>query len=203
MKRLIIGVFVALLATATVTAAAVATPSPAKKVWICHFTGKKYVATLVAKAALKAHSAAHHGDIVTGVPQKKTTARQFCSAQVVLTPTRGGQLFESALSSTAANLSGSLNLRLRPGQGDLCFLLTVNGPTGSTVTVNSVTLERGTSTSISLDLTKVAKTTGTSPVTMSACMPLARTVVTQVLRASSDFIVTVNTSSGILTGKLS
>jgi hypothetical protein len=200
-KRLVIGSVVALLATAMVTAAAAANPISPKKTWICHFTGKKYVAVYVNKATLKAHSLSHHGDIVTGVPQAKATAIRFCSAQVVLTPVKGGQRLESALSSTAPSLMGTLNLRLRLGQGDLCFQLTINAAQGTSVMVNSVTLARGT-TSISLDLAKVTRTSGTVPVAMSACMPLSRDVVKQLLKNASDFTVTVSTSQGTLTGKL-
>jgi hypothetical protein len=203
MKRLVIGTLVALLAAATVAAAATAKTSPTKKTWICHFTGKKYVPNYVDKAALKAHSLAHHGDIVTALPQTKVAAIRFCSAQVVLTPVKGGQRLESALSSTAPSLMGSLNLRLRLGQGNLCFQLTVNAAQGTSITVNSVTLVRGTTTSISLDLAKVTKTSGTAPVAMGACMPLSRTLVKQVLQNASSVTVTVNTSQGVLTGKLS
>jgi hypothetical protein len=203
MKRLVIGMLVALLAAAMLTAAATAITSPTKKTWICHFTGKKYVAVFVGKASLKAHSLAHHGDIVTGVPQTKSTAVRFCSAQVVLTPVRGGRQLQAALSSTAPGLMGTLNLRMRPGQGDLCFQLALNAAQGTSVTVNSVTLARGATTSISLNLANVAKTSGTAPLAMSACMPLSRAVVKQVLQNASDFTVTVNTSQGTLTGKLS
>jgi hypothetical protein len=203
MKRLVIGMLVAALAAAMVTAVATAKTSPMKKTWICHFTGKKYVAVFVGKASLKAHSLAHHADIVTGVPQARSAAVRFCSAQVVLTPIKGGRRLQAALSSTAPSLIGTLNLRLRPGQGDLCFQLTVNAAQGTIVTVNSVTLARGATTSISLDLAKAAKPSGTAPVAMSACMPLSRALVKQVLRNASDFMVTVNTSQGTLTGNLS
>jgi hypothetical protein len=203
MKRLVIGVLVAALAAPMVTAVATAKTSPTKKTWICHFTGKKYVAVFVSKASLKAHSLAHHADIVSGVPQTRSSAVRFCAAQVVLTPIKGGQQLRAALSSTAPSLLGTLNLRLRPGQGDLCFQLTINAAEGTIVTVNSVTLARGAGTPISLDLSKAARTSGTAPVAMSACMPLSRALVKQVLRNASDFTVTVNTSQGTLTGKLS
>ena len=201
MKRILIGLVVALLATATVAAGAVARPSPTKKTWICHFTGKRYVAVLVGKKALKAHSAAHHGDIVSGVPQTKTNAQRFCSTQQVLTPIKGGQQLEAALASTAPSLRGTLSLRLRTGQGDLCFQLMVGGAPGTSITVNSVTLASSAKT-VTLDLSKVSTIAGPSPVTLTACMPLSRETVKQLLKNAASFTVTVSTSLGTLTGKL-
>ena len=201
MKRILIGLIVALLATATVAASAAAQPSPTKKTWICHFTGKKYVAVLVGKKALKAHSTAHHGDIVTGVPQTKARAQRFCSTQQVLTPVKGGRRVEAALASTAPSLRGTLSLRLRLGQGDLCFQLLVSGAQGTSITVTAVTLAASAKT-ITLDLSRVSSTTGPSPVTLSACMPLSRATVKQLLQNAAQFTVTVNTSQGTLTGKL-
>ncbi len=200
MKRIIIGLVVALLATVTVTATAVATPKPGKKVTICHFTGKKYVAITVSKKAAATH-VAHHQDVVTGVPAGSKAAKAFCAALPVLTATKGGKLVEGNLTSTTANLTGNLGLRLRLGQGDLCFKLTVTAPTaGSTITVSTVTLQ-GAGTPV-ITLTLPATKSGTSPLTLSGCMPLDRTLVKQLLQNASDFTITVSTSAGTLTGKL-
>ena len=106
------------------------------------------------------------------------------------------------ITATAPNLLGTLRLRLRVGQGDLCFQLTINAAQGTSITVNVVTLTSSAKT-ITLDLSKVSSTTGPSPVTLTACMPLGRDLVKQLLKNAADFTVTVSTSQGTLTGKLS
>jgi hypothetical protein len=214
MKRQILGLAIALLAIAVATGTATAKQPPkplnAKKANICHFTGKKYVAITVSKSAMQTHLQ-HHQDVIGApVPQgttkaRKAAARAFCAALPVLTATRGGKAMSASLSSTTAGLSGSIDVRARLGQGQLCLKLMVNSAT-TPITVSGITLMQGTTTVATLNLSTLPSlTSATSPLQVSGCVNLSRSLVKQVLQASA-LTVQVTTSSpagGLLSGTFS
>ena len=213
MKRFAISACTALLALATVVAGtAMATQPPtvsAKKVNICHFTGKKYVALTVGKSAMQTH-VQHHQDILGApVPQgttkaKKAAARTFCAALPVLSPTQGGKPMSANLTSATVGLTGSVDTRARLGQGQLCLNLTVNSTT-TPITVSGITILQGATTVATLNLTTLGTlTSATSPLHVSGCVNVTRSIVKQVLQ-TSGLTVQVATSSpagGTLTGTL-
>ena len=214
MKRVIPSVAIALFAIAaaaagTATAKQPPKPTNANEVNICHFTGKKYVAITVGKSALQPH-VQHHQDILGApVPQgttkaKKAAARAFCAALPAMTATRGGKTMSASLSSTTAGLTGSIDLRARLGQGQLCLKLTVNSTT-TPITVSGIKLVQGTTTLATLNLSTLSSlTSATSPLQVSGCVNVDRSLVKQVLH-TSGLSVQVTTSSpagGLLTGTL-
>jgi hypothetical protein len=216
MRRITLAVIAATLlgVAATTAATALAKPPPkpvnAKKTNICHFTGKKYVALTVSESALQTH-VQHHQDVIgASVPQGTTRSRQaaaraFCAKLPVLTPTHGGSGMSAGLTSATAGLSGSLNMRARLGQGQLCLRLNVTSTT-TPITVSGITIVQGATTLATLDLSKLSPlTNATSPLQVSGCVNVDRTLVKQVLQ-TPGLTLQVSTSSppgGLLRGTLS
>ena len=101
--------------------AAAAPPDP-KKTTICHWTGKKYVKITVGSRALKGHM--HHGRDLMPAPAQ-------CPSQP-LSPSRAGGRPLTATLTGAAEVpgpgdndgTGTATIRLNPGQGKVCFVLT-------------------------------------------------------------------------------
>jgi hypothetical protein len=214
MKRLVLGLVISLSAVATALTGIAAAKQPpkqvnGKKVNICHFTGKKYVALTVSKSALQTH-VQHHQDVLGAtVPQgttkaQKAAARAFCAALPVLSATHGGKKLSATLTSTTAGLTGSLDVRARLGQGQLCLALTVNSTTVP-ITVSGATIMQGTTTLATLNLSTLGSlTSATSPLHASGCVNVDRSLVKQVLQ-TSGLTVQVSTSSpagGLLSGTL-
>ena len=215
MTRFSMSISVVLLAVAVAFAGTALAKQPpktvsAKKTNICHFTGKKYVALTVSKSALATHTA-HHQDLIgASVPQGTTRARQaaaraFCAKLPVLTPTRGGEARSASLTSTTVGLTGSTDVRARLGQGQLCLKLTVSSTT-TPITVSAVKLLQGTTTLATLDLSTLSSlTSATSPLQLSGCVNVDRSLVKQLLSGTGTTLQ-VETSSpagGLLTGTLS
>jgi hypothetical protein len=215
MKRFIPALALAALAVAapsagTATAKQRPKPTNAKKVNICHFTGTKYVAITVSASAQETHLQ-HHQDVIGApVPQgttkaKKAAARAFCATLPVMTATRGGKALSGSLSSTTAGLTGSVDLRARLGQGQLCLKLTLNSTT-TPITVSGIKVVQGTTTVATLDLSLLSSlTSATSPLQVSGCVDADRSLIKQLLR-TSGLTVQVATSSpagALLTGTLS
>jgi CHRD domain len=101
--------------------AAAAPPNP-KKTTICHWTGKKYVKVSVGARALKGHM--HHGQDVMPAPAQ-------CPTQALSPKRAGGRPLSATLTGAAeipgpgdANGTGTATIRLNPGQGKVCFVLT-------------------------------------------------------------------------------
>jgi hypothetical protein len=212
--RKILTLAVAVVAAAALTASAATAKQPPKpananKVNICHFTGKKYVAITVSQSAMQTHIQ-HHQDVIGApVPQgttqaRKTAARAFCAALPVLTATRGGKALSTSLTSTTSGLSGSIAVRARLGQGQVCVRLTVNSTT-TPITVNGIKLVQGTTTLATLNLSTLSSlTSATSPLQATGCVNVDRSLAKQVLQ-TSGLTVQVTTSSpagGLLTGTL-
>src|ERR671938_1984713 len=138
MRRLaILAVAGALLTGGPTAAAALASGTNAKKTTICHRAAKKYVALTVSNKSLKTHLT-HHADVVGApVPQNNIkAARAYCAALPVLTPKQGGRKLTATFTNTLTGVTASLNVRLRAGQGQLCFTLNV---TGADVTAATIT----------------------------------------------------------------
>jgi hypothetical protein len=168
------------------------------------------VAVTVGTSALKTHIA-HHQDLIgASVPQGTTRARQaaaraFCARLPVLTATRGGEAKSTNLTSTTVGLTGSTNVRARLGQGQLCLKLTVSSTT-TPITVSAIKILQGTTTLATLDLSTLPSlSSATSPLQLSGCVNVTRSLVKQLL-TGSGMTLRVETSSpvgGVLTGTLS
>lgn len=169
------------------------------KTTICHKAGNKYIAITVSNKAAAQHQA-HHGDMVNPlvVPQNnRALARSFCANLQVLTPTRGGKKVSTNL--TTAGLAANLGLRLRVGQGELCYSLTLTQTPPAALTVTSATLTSASAPTVTLDLSGLT-TTGASPLTVAKCQPLARATVKALVQKKSSYTATIQTSAGTLTG---
>jgi len=192
MRRLTTLVFVALLATAAASTAAFG-KGAAHKTTICHRAdAHKYVAITVSNKALQKH-VAHHSDVIgPQVPQNnKAAARTFCGALPILSPKQGGKKLKATFSNTLPGVSANLNVRLRPGQGQLCFNLDV---TGSTVSAATVTVG---ATTVTLTPLPVAPATSSS-----GCVNVTRTLVKAMLKNPAGASISLTTGAGTLTGTL-
>jgi hypothetical protein len=164
----------------------------AHKTTICHRAAKKYVALTVSNKALKPHLT-HHADLIgPPVPQNNIkAARAYCAALPVLTPKQGGRKLQTTFTNTLPNVTANLDVRMRLGQGQLCFTLSVTG-----TNVQSATITVGTST---VNLTPLP----TSPATTSSgCVNLSRALVKTILQNPAGAAVTVTTDAGTLNGSL-
>jgi hypothetical protein len=164
----------------------------AKKTTICHRAAKKYVALVVSNKALKTHLA-HHADVIgPPVPQDNIkSARAYCASLPVLTPKQGGKKLIATFTNVPTGVSASLDVRLRLGQGQLCFTLTVTG-----TKVQSTTITAGGSNAVLSPLP-----TSATP-SASACVNLSRALVKTILQNPSGATVTVVTDAGTFTGTL-
>jgi hypothetical protein len=216
MKRQLILLVLGLLAAGLVVSTAVAKKPPkpgstTTKTGVCHkgagtSTTHPYVAIVVPTKAALSHHLRHPADVIVsstiaGATPLPTgmTLKQFCRSLTPLTARGGGQLRSTNLTSTVTGLSGKLNVRLRLGQGQLCYSLTVTSPTSS-VTVNSATLTQGTTV---VSLTLPATHAGASPLTLTNCITLSRTTVESLLKGTTAITASVSTSAGTLTGTVS
>ena len=182
----------ALLMAGAATATAAAQSSAAAKTTICHRAAKKYVAITVSNKALKTHLT-HHADVIgPPVPQgNMKAARAYCAALPVLTPKQGGKKLAATFTNTVTGVTANLDVRLRAGQGQLCFNLSVTGST-----VSSVTIAAG-GTTVNLSPLPVAPATSST-----GCVNLTRAVVKTILQNPSGATVTVTTAAGTLNGTL-
>ena len=178
--------------------AAAAPPNP-KKTTICHWTGKKYVKISVGARALKGHM--HHGRDVMPAPAQ-------CPAQP-LAPTRaGGRPLTATLTGAAevpgpgdTNGTGTATIRLNPGQGKVCFVLTaasiVLPATGAHIHVGAA----GSFGDVVVPLTP-PDATGVS----GGCVSAASATIKAILKNPSGYYVNIHTSdfgNGAIRGQLS
>jgi hypothetical protein len=195
MRHIAICVLAAALLTggATTAVALASGGASAQKTTICHRANShKYVAITVSNKALQKHLA-HHADVVgPPVPQNNiAAARAFCAALPILTPKQGGKKLKSSFTNTLPGVAASLNVRLRLGQGQLCFALSVTG-----TTVNSATIAAA-GTTINLSPLPVAPATSSS-----GCVNVTRSVVKAIHQNPSAAAVTITTAAGTLHGSL-
>jgi hypothetical protein len=184
----------ALIGAGATTAAFAHTQVTAKKTTICHRANThKYVALTVSNKALQAHLV-HHSDLIgPPVPQNDIkAARAYCAALPILSPNRGGRKLSATFTNTLAGVTATLDVRLRMGQGQLCFNLNVTGTTVTTATI--------TAASSTINLTPLPVSPATSS---SGCVNLTRSVVKAILQNPSGATVTVTTAAGTLNGSLS
>lgn len=178
--------------------AATGAPPTPKRTTICHWTGKKYVKITVGARALKGHM--RHGRDVMPAPAQ-------CPSQP-LSPTRpGGRPLTATLTGAAEapgpgdpDGAGTATLRLNPGQGKVCFVLTASnivlpasaahihiGPTGTPGPV-VVPLAPPDATGIS-----------------GGCVTAARALIKAILKTSSAYYVNIHTTdfpAGAIRGQL-
>jgi hypothetical protein len=215
MKRMFFGSLAALLALATVIAATASAKNPKPKpnqakTGVCHkgagtSAAHPYAAIVVSTKAALSHHMQHPADVIvsstisgaTPLPAGMTLKR-FCRTLTPLTTKGGGTLRSATLRSTTTGLSGSLNIRMRLGQGQLCYSLSVTSTT-SPVTVTSASLTQGTTT---VALTLPTASSGPSLLTLTNCINVSRTTVKSLLKGGAPITVTVSTSAGTLTGTI-
>jgi hypothetical protein len=197
MRRYGIVAVVALFALAAYTSAQAVPPNP-KKTVICHATKnakKPYIRIVTgSRAVIRAHSVAHHGDVIN--PVGGTCPTQPLSA------TRGGRPMHATLSPVSPNTlgSGSFLARSNIGQGRICWSLTVTGLAGVTAAhIHYLTGPNATAIAVPLALP--------TPFTGSAtgCSNAARALVKQILMHPETFYVNVHTvtyPSGAISGVL-
>ena len=125
MRRLML-VLAALAASILMIGGVAATGAPPnpKKTTICHWTGKKYVKVSVGARALKGHM--HHGRDVMLAPAQ-------CPSQPLSAKRAGGRPLTTTLTGAAERPgpgdpdgTGTATIRLNPGQGKVCFVLTAS-----------------------------------------------------------------------------
>ena len=169
------------------------------KVTICHRTAsntKPYVKLRISAKALRAH-VKHPADII---PAPKSGC-----PTTLLTPTSGGRAFEIALTGEAESptgdpvATGTSTVRLRAGQGQVCFQLAVdNLPPAVAAHIHQGVA--GSSGNVVVPLT-TPNAAGKS----SGCATAARNLVAAILAAPASFYVNVHTSefpAGAIRGQL-
>jgi hypothetical protein len=166
---------------------------------ICHRTASKtapYVRLRVSGNALRAHGK-HPADIIP--------APAGGCPRTVLTPTSGGRAFQVALTGEAESPAGdpvgtgTATIRLRAGQGQLCYQLAAkNLPAAA-----AAHLHRGASGAAGPVV--VPLTTPNAAGASSGCATTARTLVKSILADPASFYVNVHTSEfpgGAIRGQL-
>lgn len=194
MRRLAMLILAGAVLTAAATTGAALGTGSAHKTTICHRADShKYVALIVSNKALKTHLA-HHSDVIgPPVPQNDIkAARAFCAALPILTPKQGGRKLKASFTNTLPGVTAKLDVRLRLGQGQLCFSLSVTGSSVSSATVAAA------GSTIALSPLPVTPATSSS-----GCVNVARPVVKAILQNPSGATVTVTTAAGTLNGSLS
>jgi hypothetical protein len=175
-----------------------APPNP-KKTTICHWAGKKYVKISVGARALKGHM--HHARDVIPAPAE-------CPAQPASPARSGGRPLTATLTGAAEapgpgdpNGTGTATLRLNPGQGKVCFVLTAKD---ITLPASAAHIHVGASGSAGdIVVTLVAPdATGVS----GGCVSAPRATIKAILKNPSGYYVNVHTSDfpgGAIRGQLS
>jgi CHRD domain len=185
MRRYGITLVVALLALVGYTGAQATTS--AHKTVICHATKagakKPYVRIVTAnKSLIRAHTVAHHGDIINPVGG-------VCPSQR-LSFNRGGRPISARLTPVAPNTvgSGTFVARSNIGQGRICWKLTVTG----LVDVTAAHIHYGTGPNagqVAVGLTLPSPFVDTA----TGCSNAPRALVKQILKTPANFYVNVHT----------
>lgn len=191
MRPVAILVLTGALVIAGGTTATALAGSPAHKTTICHrANAHKYVAITVSNASLKKHLANHSDVIGPPVPQgNMAAARAFCAALPILTPKQGGRKLKAMFTNTLPGVNATLDVRLRVGQGQLCFNLSATGSTVSSATITAA------GSTVTLAPLPVSPAT-----TSSGCVNLNRSVVKAILQSPNGVMITITTAAGTLTG---
>ena len=183
---------------------AIAQGSPAAKpakTTVCHETHsatKPYVKIAVGKVVLKAHKA-HPGDIIP--------APAGGCPSTVLTPSTGGKKLTTTLTGAAEvpgpgdpDGTGSAALRLRKGQGEICFMLTVSNITLPAAAAHIHKAPAGVAGPVVVGLTAPD-----ADGSVEGCVSAPRALVKDIMKHSSEYYVNVHTSdfpAGAVRGQL-
>ncbi len=190
MRKLIVGSTVAALAAVGFTGAHAAQP---QRVSLCHKTSSAtnpYVLIKV-RPAVAARHVMHHQDVMPA-------PAGGCRSLQALTPTRGGAGLAASLTGSAG--TGTATIRMRPGQGTVCFRFT-NLPAGFTFALAHI--HRGSTTGpIVVPFTSTGATSGCVP---AGTLGTARALVREILRNPAEFWVNLHLADGtvVLSGQLS
>jgi CHRD domain len=187
----------ALLVVGGFTAAA-APPNP-KKTTICHWAGKKYVKIAVGTRALKGHM--HHARDVIPAPAE-------CPSEPASLTRSGGRPLTATLTGAAevpgpgdSNGTGTATLRLNPGQGKVCFVLTAKD---ITLPASAAHIHVGATGSAGDIVVGLAAPDATG--IAGGCVSAPRATVKAILKNPSGYYVNVHTSdfpAGAIRGQLS
>jgi hypothetical protein len=187
----------ALLIAGSFTAAG-APPSP-RKATICHWTGGKYVKIAVGARALKGHM--HHGRDIMPAPAE-------CPAQPASPARLGGRPLTATLSGANevpgpgdADGTGAATLRLDPGQGKVCFVLTARN---ITLPASAAHIHVGAADVAGDVVVALAPPDATG--ISGGCVNATRATVKAILKNPSGYYVNVHTSdfaNGAVRGQLS
>ncbi len=199
MRRLML-MFVTLVASMLVVGGVAATGAPPnpKKTTICHWAGKKYVKISVGARALKGHM--HHGRDVMPAPAQ-------CPSQPLAAARTGGRPLTATLTGATevpgpgdADGSGTATIRLNPGQGRVCFVLTASNITLPATGAHIHLAPAGTAGPVVVGLSP-PDATGVS----SGCVSASRAVIKAILENPSGYYVNIHTSdfpAGAIRGQL-
>jgi len=171
------------------------------KTTICHKTHsakKPYVKITVSKSVLKGHIA-HPGDIIP--------APAGGCPSTVLTPSKGGKKLETILTGAAEapgpgdpDGNGVASLRLRKGQGEICFMLVVSNITVPASAAHIHKAAAGVAGPVVVPLTAPD-----ADGAVEGCVSVPRVLVKGIMKNSSDYYVNVHTSdypAGAVRGQL-
>ncbi len=199
MRRLML-MLVTLVASMLVVGGVAATGAPPnpKKTTICHWAGKKYVKVSVGARALKGHM--HHGRDVMPAPAQ-------CPSQPLAAARTGGRPLTATLTGATevpgpgdADGSGTATIRLNPGQGRVCFVLTASNITLPASGAHIHVAPAGTPGPVVVGLSP-PDATGVS----SGCVSASRAVIKAILKNPSGYYVNIHTSdfpAGAIRGQL-
>jgi hypothetical protein len=195
MKRFVL--LMAALAALTVAWGANAKPGATRS--ICHRTGssaKPYVKLGVSARQLRAHLK-HSADII---PAPRGACPQ------TLLATTGGKAFNVTLAGEAESpagdpvATGTATVRLRAGQGQLCYQLAANNLSGPAVAAHIHKAAAGASGPVIIPLA-----TPGADGKAGGCVAVARALVAQILAAPASYYVNVHTGefpAGAIRGQL-
>lgn len=203
MKPLFIGVVAVALAAPLAAARADSPESTELKVSICHKTTSKtrpYVKVVVrSRATLRAHTASHHADIIP--------APAGPCPRAALTATSGGRVLRTALLGVVERPEpgdpdgeGRATIRLRRGQGQVCFRLTADG---IELPATGAHIHRG-NANVAGPVVVGLRNPNARGVS-SGCVAASRTLVDDILDSPGSFYVNVHTDqfpAGAIRGQL-
>ena len=167
--------------------------APPQKVSICHKTSSAKTPYVLIKVrpAVAAKHVMHHQDVMPA-------PAAGCRSLQALTPTRGGARLTANLTGTAG--TGTATIRLRPGQGTVCFRFT-DLPSGFTFALAHI--HRGSNTGpIVVPFTSAGGTSGCVP---AGDLATARALVREIRKNPEGFWVNLHLADGtvVLSGQLS
>ncbi len=197
MKR--VGLLIAVVAISGAALTTASARTDARKTTICHRTtskSKPYLKIRVSAKALQAH-VRHAADIIP--------APSGGCPRTVLTPTAGGRAFSIALTGEAESpagdpvATGTATVRLRAGQGQVCYRLAAdNLPAATASHIHRAVAGASGPVVIPLFTPNAAGTAG-------GCVGASRTVITAILARPASYYVNLHNGEfpgGAIRGQL-